>query len=472
MSTELSSSETVTVVDTGEREAFIFIPGIGRTWDDPTIEGVARRMATAIDRESKTEKAKAHVEIAQQEYGAGYKCKMFTIVKREGQTERPLIDVFGLEYNDTLVESYANRSLFMKIVLLAITMVDTFGRLIFRFYKKGKSWKEKAQLLYGFLIASLLIAYFVILIAAVVASFEQLNNVRKERQAKVPATPTVTSVPRPEQNVLLAQQSQLDSVGKLWSGIKKLTVAVWNGIKNLYQGVKDVLPPLIVLMTALGFVLPSQAKLKENISLAATNYLCLIHYLNWGESSHAIGGKLESLLEFIVEREPGYRKIHIVGYSFGSIVAIDNLFPVDRKPIDRFQRIDTLVTIGCPFDMIRTYWPSYFDERQSVAADAPKWINVYSPIDVLSSNFADGGNEQSEEQTKHEGIGLMIAGQIRKPENLKFAQRKNKSLGLLGFLTLAGFKAHSHYWGETAKGEVTCFHDVVKKMYHGTPVLN
>ena len=161
MSTQLSSTpeETVKVVETGEREAIIFIPGIGRAWDDPVIEGVARRMATAIDRESKTEKAKAHVEIGQQEYGAGYKCKMFTIVKREGQTERPLIDVFGLEYNDTLVESYANRSLFMKIVLLAITMVDSFGRLLFRSYKKGKSWKEKIQLVYGFMISCLLVAY-------------------------------------------------------------------------------------------------------------------------------------------------------------------------------------------------------------------------------------------------------------------------------------------------------------------------
>jgi hypothetical protein len=83
----------MSVNETGEREAIIFIPGIKRTWEDPVIEGVARRMATAIDRHSRTEKATTRVEVAEQQYGAGFKCKMFTIVKKIGQKERPLIDV-------------------------------------------------------------------------------------------------------------------------------------------------------------------------------------------------------------------------------------------------------------------------------------------------------------------------------------------------------------------------------------------
>ena len=457
MSTQVStttSSEPPKVAEPNNREAIIFIPGIGRAWDDPMIEGVARRIATAIDRQSTTEKAKAVVETAEQEYGVGYKCKMFTIVKKDGQEERPLIDVFGLDYNDTLVESYANRPLFMKIIMLAVTMFDSFIRLIFRFHKPGKGWKEKIQLFYGFLISSLLVAYFVILLAAVIASFEQLRNIAQK-------------------NAPVAQQSQAGMLQAPSSGIRSFFGAAWGGIKNIYQRSKHVFTALIVLLTAIGFVVPPKAKLKENISVAATNYLCLIHYLNWGERSHAIGGKLESLLEFVVEREPRYERIHIVGYSFGSVVAIDNLFTVGRKPIDRFRRINTLVTIGCPFDMIRTYWPGYFEDRQSVSADAPSWLNVYSPIDVLSSNFADGGNEQPVQASWSENdVGVQVDGQLRKPDCIMFSQGSYQGLGVIDILTLTGFKAHSLYWGETVRGEITCFHDVVKRMYHDTPVLN
>jgi hypothetical protein len=230
-------------------------------------------------------------------------------------------------------------------------------------------------------------------------------------------------------------------------------------------------PAIIVWLTALGFVFPSLASVKENISLAATNYLCMIHYLNWGERGHAIGGKLESILEYIVERENVYRNIHIIGYSFGSIVAIDNLFPSGRKPIERFKRIDTLITIGCPFDLVRTYWPDYFKGRQSLSPDKPKWLNVYSPIDILSSNFADGGNNQKVDEAEQQDIGVEVEDQMRKPENVIFSQGPFQTLGVIDMLRLMGFKAHTMYWGEEFKGEITCFHDIVKKMYQGTPVL-
>ena len=469
MSAELSSPPEVKLVDTGEREAIIFIPGIGRAWDDPVIEGVARRMATAIDRISITEEAQTQVEVAELKYGAEYKSKIFTIVKKQGGTARPLIDVYGLDYNSTLVESYANRPLFVKMPLLAITTVDSFWRLLFRFFEQGKGWKEKLQFLYGLLIAALLLAYFVILIFAVVAALQQLWNNTTPAQPNASAPAPVTSTQQSQQGALLVQQSQLGGATfeRLWSRTKNLSTGALTRIRNTAN-----LQALIVLMAGLGFVLPTKARVKENISIAATNYLCLIHYLRWGESSHAIGGKLESLLEFIVERKPRYRRIHIVGYSFGSIVAMDNLFPMGREPIDRFKRIDTLVTIGCPFDIIRTYWPGYFNGRQSVSGDAMKWINVYSPIDVLSSNFANGGNDQPFEQARTEGIGVKVDGQILKPESIEFSERSHKSLGVIDILMLAGFKAHGHYWGQSPKGEISCFHHVVKSMYKGTPVLN
>lgn len=466
MATQITSStEAQNVVGTGDREAIIFIPAIGRGWDDPSIEGVARRIAVAIDRQSITEKAKATVEIAEQDYGVGYKCRMFTITKSDGTTKRPLIDVFGMDYNDTLVESYAKRNLFIKTILLAITLIDGFSRLSLRFRSKSKSLKEKLQLTYGMLVFGLLVVYLVFLIAAVVSSAEQLTNLVKDKpQARVTAI-----APQAEQNVLGARQLQVQSV--IGNVLKVMGGWVQRAFRSVW-GSRNYFPPIIVLLTALGFALPAKAKVKEKISIAATNYLCLINYLKSGDRSHAIGGKLEALLEHLVEREKGYRRIHIIGYSFGSIVALDSLFASGRKPIDRFSRVDTLVTIGCPFDIIRTYWPGYFKERQSTTPNTLKWINVYSPIDILSSNFADGGNDQIVDEGKNQGIGVVVDGQVRKPESVIFSQGASQSLGVVDILTLAGFKAHSLYWGEEITGEITCFHDIVKKMYRDTPILD
>jgi len=470
MTTELASTpEAPPVVETNEREAIIFIPAIGKPWDDPSIEGVARRISIAIDRQSITEKAKTHVEVAEQDYGSSFKCKMFTIVKKDANGDRPLIDVFGLDYNDTLVESYVKRTLFTKTLLLVVTLIDGFRRLLFRFYRRGKSLKEKLQLAYGLMIAGLLVVYLVILITAVVSSVEQL--IKKSP----PANQQTQTTSKPGPTTAVVPPAEAGVSDTVFGGINTVAGGVWDGIRSVWTFIRtqrSLFPPIIVLLTAVGFVVPPKAQLKERISLAATNYLCLIHYLNWGERSHAIGGKLEALIEHLVERDQVYKKIHIIGYSFGSIVAVDNLFGLGRKPIDRFERIDTLVTIGCPFDIIRTYWPAYFTGRQSGGSAELKWINVYSPIDILSSNFADAGNESRVDESKNEGVGIEVGDKIYKPESIRFSQGSSQVLGLLDILTLTGFKAHTLYWGEEVKGEITCFHTIVEEMYKGTPVLN
>ncbi|HYG11364.1 MAG TPA: hypothetical protein VD835_15565, partial [Pyrinomonadaceae bacterium] len=250
MATEITSNtEAQEVAETGEREAIIFIPAIGRGWDDPSIEGVARRIAFAIDRQSITEKAKAHVEVAEQEYGTGYKCKMFTITKSDGKSARPLIDVFGLDYNDTLVENYEKRTLLTKIILLAVTLFDSFRRLLFRFHKKSKGIKEKIQLAYGLLVSGLLVVYLAFLIIAVVSSVEQLRKPGDAgTQSGIPAQATPVA-PQTGQNAATAPQLPtaqaaaaggfLESVGgafrKAFGAVLGVVKGSWNFIKNHEQ---------------------------------------------------------------------------------------------------------------------------------------------------------------------------------------------------------------------------------------------
>ena len=105
---------------------------------------------------------------------------------------------------------------------------------------------------------------------------------------------------------------------------------------------------------------------------------------------------------------PLYERVHVMGYSFGSVVAIDSLYPFNQEPPVRFSAVHAFVTIACPFDLIRTYFKeypgsptaanpanppvrpySYFENRCALPNAPKRWLNIYSLSDVMSSNFRD-----------------------------------------------------------------------------------
>ena len=97
---------------------------------------------------------------------------------------------------------------------------------------------------------------------------------------------------------------------------------------------------------------------------------------------------VRGLLDYIAGKRE-YRYVNVIAFSFGSVVAIDNIFPAGWKPVPRTQIINNLVTIGCPFDLFRMMWKHYFDDRMLLPGVPSCRINVYSPLDILGSNFRD-----------------------------------------------------------------------------------
>ena len=122
----------------------------------------------------------------------------------------------------------------------------------------------------------------------------------------------------------------------------------------------------MIVLTGLGAFRP---QVRAALTAGAVNYLAQVHYIRLGDRQDAVVGRLTRVLEEVAERG-GYRRIHLLGYSFGSVVAIDALFPPERRPTPRFSRIDTLVTIGCPFDLLRSPWPDYFNKRATLPSTA------------------------------------------------------------------------------------------------------
>ncbi|HSR54088.1 MAG TPA: hypothetical protein VLV83_24940 [Acidobacteriota bacterium] len=135
------------------------------------------------------------------------------------------------------------------------------------------------------------------------------------------------------------------------------------------------------------------------------------------------------------------------------------------------------MTIGCPFDFIRTYWPDYFEGRKSLEDTIPKlWVNIYSAADVLSSDFLDqpAGTwrrkaADSQPQPTEAGVGLGDS-QIRRPDkNLLYGRPTPLGqYGTLDKLSFVGFRMHKYYWEGDSTG---CYLNIVRELYRRDPAL-
>lgn len=78
-------------------------------------------------------------------------------------------------------------------------------------------------------------------------------------------------------------------------------------------------------------------------------------------------------------RVPAGARVALVGHSLGSVVAVDVLLS-DRRPVD------WLLTLGSPlgFNAVRAKLAFRPDEFDGLRALAPRWDNLYDPVDVVS----------------------------------------------------------------------------------------
>jgi hypothetical protein len=141
--------------------------------------------------------------------------------------------------------------------------------------------------------------------------------------------------------------------------------------------------------------------------------------------------------------------VHVLGYSFGSLVALDALFPMDAGPCSRLSgEISSLTTIGCPADAVRLYRPDYLAGRSTLVPAGFDWINVFNLADIFASNFTDGGDGIGE------GQPVDVAGIC--PTNVRYGHEK---LSTLNVLRAKGFRTHDGYWGSAE--EASCFDALV-----------
>jgi hypothetical protein len=425
-----------------DRDAVIFISGLVDTRQDQTAVEVARRMAAAMNRQAASGEAAFVISEGNDEPYGSYKTQKVTIARRDREIVMPILDLYSLNYPELLTGALRRRNVFWLTMSLALTLLSNFGRVLRSLRKPGKTIREKFQFLFVLLIFLVIALYMLLLILTLAATV-------------IDGVAALSGI----QSSLMANLQDLTE-GNLLAAAQGFHVTP----KWLYY-----MQVFAIITGAFGIF--TKFDLTNTLAAASSELASTLNYLTFGENATQISGQFSALLEHIHEKaneDVRYHQIHVVAFSFGSIVAIDSLFSV-YPTSDRLSRIHTFVSIGSPFDIIRTYFPDYFINRCTRPDTPARWFNIYEMADVLGSNFLD---EDRQGQTKPHGI-RMESGEERIPESIRFGKpRKLEDYSLFEQLALVGLQSHTRYWVRGSAIDINCFDIVVQKIYQNSPALS
>jgi hypothetical protein len=489
-----------------KRDAIIFVPGLGRELVDQRIDTVARKLAGALDRQAERPEPKFQVIGApEEEYGQTYRTPVRTIsVQEPGSDEaQPLADLYELDYRDNLTKRFNERNPLCKAFVMLRVMFAMSPTFIMSLRRKGKSLKDKLQMLTIGGIMAAIVAYTVMLIGAGALTLNQAAPEIKKNVSKYIKQLYVKQEPskRGETQGKGSPNKESDK-GNSEDGLPALSntgdgnagvsgddgkndkdgsgtngdIGQDNPNNNTNEKNKEnverganlnPIQTLVLVLVALGLF--KKKSFKDVTRTIATEYVCASNYLRMAYRKPAVLGQAAALLEHIAEKKEAYRQVHMVAYSFGSLVALDILFP-HLRPWVRLGTVKSLVTIGCPFDLVRTYWPEYFERRNRQPGVPTQWINIYAPLDVFGSNFRDDTEVAAAEH------GITVGGEnaetVVPTSNIAYdLGLQTSQLKLLDIFTTKGIRIHSFYWTGDDAPEVSCLDHVAAELYRDDPLL-
>jgi hypothetical protein len=417
------------------------------------MDDAALRIASALEACSSTAAVAFSVSASQGESfastGVELKTRARAIHKRvPGGELQKILDIYEFNYAELLISDHAKSSPVVKSIRLLIQVLLNVPRLFMTFASKAqKSFREKIQLVYATVILLMLTLYFFFLVAAVGSTVHRgihqfVPPQDKGHQQSIFPPPPSGENKRP---------AEKDDNHLLW-------------ITYFAGGISSA---VVIYIAALEAFLPG---LKAGFLDASARYTSLLEYISLGARGSVLEGQLYSLLDHVQARQ--YRKIHIVAYSFGSVLALDSFFPAGRLPGKRIGNVQTLITIGCPFDMIRTFWPEYYEHRFALPGPMVDWINVYSPLDVLGSNFR--ADSKIDDPDPGQAIPFGNASEMLLLPRVSLAWTTAKAMNRISWmelLFLVGLRAHNSYWECRYESEYTSFSPIISELYNDSPIL-
>jgi hypothetical protein len=183
---------------------------------------------------------------------------------------------------------------------------------------------------------------------------------------------------------------------------------------------------------------------RKNLLRSGRRVQQLLRYFNEESEREKITDCLKAALDAL--KSSGYKgDIHVLAYSFGSIVALDTYTCTGTPPEDLADVPDgvkattSLVTVGCPHDFVALYMPTHFATRKRHRTNIP-WHNVFVASDVFGSNFREDKKSDTEAGQPNTDMDWSVT-------NHRHLHQEELTWGrvLLGI----GLRRHNKYWHQT-----------------------
>lgn len=395
---------------TESREAIVYVGPLALGLSPgKTVNGVVTRLTAACDRQSRTGQALWRTEwhggavttAGGSEHPQGH--LVAAIIRTDNDQDRAEFDVYEYAWSDHVRDSWEERNVLSRALLTLMVLIRARGFLAY--FNKAPGRAEKGRL-------QLAIAILAIIAAA-----------------------------------------------------GYLAIVVWSFVDAVTRGLTEPISMpqwLTVVLTSAGIAgLP---QLKTRFSTVGAGLVAMNTYLRTGDQRGRLMHGLADLAEQLRE-DDRYDEVTIIGYSFGSILAIDALFPKEHPPERSFEKVTKLVTIGSAYDFVLATAPRYLQDRHATEGTPRRWVNVYAPIDLLGSDF-------KEQPTRHDSPGITVA-RTAGPGERTHDVAPNESLrydngthvDLANALALYGFVAHGAYWGPDDTPDRNVFSLILPAIY-------
>lgn len=373
----------------------IYLTGLGQNFTGENVE----KYATRLMNEMRFSEAgtKYVIKRETEKYHEEQLTTIISICKQDGESLQPVYKFYDFKYEEILTKKFNEKTIIVKNLLLFLLVIrkipSVFSRLVNR-----RSFNHPFLALYIFSIFLILSLCIISLLPASI-------------------------------NLLIG----------LLSNEKSLASTINIEYVKLYLDI--VINYLTPIMSLLLIFVPGSSNL---ITRLATEFICVNDYIEYGTRKQIVLGNLECLLEFIIEREQE-SEVHFHTYSFGSIIAIDFLFPFGSELSNNIRNyVKGFITIGSPFEFFNAYYPHYYTARKNEMENSLQWINVYSNYDALASNFR-----------KDRKVGVAtecLKGTSIKPINFNYEVSNLGRIGIYEFVLLKSFEMHKDYWDDEPVG--------------------
>lgn len=391
----------------------------------------------------------------------------------------PFAEVVKVRYYDELVAPLNTSNPFER-GWLTFTQVLSFTWRTFAAFRpqiKATSYTQRIQIL---LASLMLVAMYIYMFSVVIAAGEQIttwvlgeaNSTDTTTSSTITPTPTPTLTPTAAPTATQGS-SPNDRAGgtKIFSDIVNMllnTLRTLNIPRINVQSLAKTIASITVIASAITvLVRPHQDGILRIMLNLGTRCVALVAYLTTGTVRPRLTQHLEDVMKFVAYRETPPKQIYLVGYSFGTIFIFDTLFPAYNSPDPVFLKINKIVTIGSPFDFLRTLYPLYIvPERRKAPSDwQAKWLNIYAEYDLLSSNFRDTPNAQNAEPATAAVAVRDTADSVAIKPDENYTYDKMDGLTWFDKLGLIGLKTHRVYWNLEIKDEKTAWRKVVDFLF-------